>query len=136
MMLSAACAALAGAKTSSAAGSIANGGTPPPRNRRPYNGLDWSKVVRVKTTSHGHCMNQKMLDVYLARGFGLLTMSNYYPSAPWCPAAKMTKNYWRLHHDHAVMVNGRRVEGPFDWNKIIEPWQHELSSKGAEKHAM
>ena len=22
----------------------------PPRNRRPYKGLDWSKVIRVKTT--------------------------------------------------------------------------------------
>ena len=97
-----------------------------PRNRRPYAGLDWSKVVRVKTTSHGHCMHQRALDVYLKRGFGLLTLSNYYPSAPWWPLSKMTENYWRLHHDHPVMVNGRRVKGPFDWNKIIDPWKHTL----------
>ena len=49
----------------------------PPRNRRPYSGLDWTKVQRVKTTSHGHCMDQKFMDAYLARGFGLLTLSNY-----------------------------------------------------------
>ena len=67
-----------------------------------------------------------MLDIYLKRGFGLITMSNYYPSAPWYPAAKMTENYWRLHHDHAVMVNGRRIEGPFDWNKIIAQWKNAL----------
>ena len=106
----------------------------PPRNRRPYAGLDWSKVIRVKTTSHGHCQSQWWLDQYLKRGFGLITMSNYYPSAPWWPSAKMTKNYWRLHHDHAVMVNGRRVEGPFDWNKIIRPWKHTLSEAAAAKY--
>ena len=98
----------------------------PPRNRSPYSDLDWTKVMRVKTTSHGHCKNQGMLDKYLGRGFGLITMSNYYPSAPWYPAAKMTENYWRLHHDHAVMVNGRRIEGPFDWNRIIASWKHTL----------
>ena len=104
-----------------------------PRNRRPYAGLDWSKVIRVKTTSHGHCPTQWYLDQYLKRGFGLITMSNYYPSAPWWPASKMTKNYWRLHHDHPVMVNGKRVPGPFDWNKIIAPWKHMLSAAEAAK---
>ncbi len=105
----------------------------PPRNRRPYTGLDWSKVVKVKTTSHGHCMSQWWLEQYLKRGFGLITMSNYYPSAPWCPAAKMTENYYRLHHEHAVMVNGIRKDGPFDWNKIIEPWKHTLDPAAAAK---
>ena len=105
----------------------------PPRNRRPYAGLDWTKVIRVKTTSHGHCMNQRALNQYLKRGFGLLTLSNYYPSAPWWPLAKMTENYWRLHHDHPVMVNGRRVEGPFDWNRIIAPWKHTLSAADAAR---
>ena len=49
----------------------------PPRNRRPYAGLDWSKVIRVKTTSHGHAPTQWWVDQYLKRGFGLLTLSNY-----------------------------------------------------------
>ena len=104
----------------------------PPRNRRPYSGLDWSGVVRVKTTSHGHCTNQKMLDVYLQHGFGLLTMSNYYPSAPWVPAAEMTHNYYRVHHDHPVTVDGRRVEGPFDWNAIVGKWKEELAPEQAK----
>ena len=105
----------------------------PPRNRRPYTGLNWSKVLRVKTTSHGHCMNQRYMDAYLDRGFGLLTLSNYYPSAPWCPAGKMTRNYYRLHHEHPVMVNGKRIEGPFDWNRIVAPWKDELSEADAKK---
>ena len=111
----------------SAAGTVAavSGKVPSdkPRNRRTYSGLDWSKVLRVKTTSHGHSPSQWFIDQYLKRGFGLLTLSNYYPSAPWCPLSKMTENYYRLHHDHPVMVNGKRVEGPFDWNKIIAPWK-------------
>ena len=105
----------------------------PERNRRPYTGLDWSKVVRVKTTTHGHAPNQWWVDQYLKRGFELLTLSNYYPSAPWWPLSKMTENYFRLHHDHAVMVNGKRVEGPFDWNKIIEPWKNTLSAEEMAK---
>ena len=104
----------------------------PPRNRRPYSNLDWTKVQRVKTTSHGHCTNQKMLDAYLKRGFGLLTMSNYYPSAPYVPAAKMTAGYYRMHHEHPVMVNGVRTDGPFDWNKIISGWKDKLEPKVAK----
>ena len=92
----------------------------PPRNRCPYKGLDWTKVERIKTTSHGHCTSQKMLDAYLQRGFGLLTMSNYYPSAPYVPASKMTRNYYIHHHEHPVMVKGKLTPGPFDWNSILE----------------
>jgi len=108
----------------------------PPRNRRPYSDLDWTKVQRVKTTSHGHCTSQRMLDTYLKRGFGLLTMSNYYPSAPYVPAAKMTAGYYRMHHEHPVMVNGVRTEGPFDWNKIIEGWKGQLDEKAAKGFPM
>ena len=133
VMMGAATAALTGTTTTLAG----NGGIvkhdSPPRNRRPYSGLDWSKVVRIKTTSHGHAPNQWWVDQYLKRGFGLLTLSNYYPSAPWCPLAKMTENYYRVHHDHPVMVKGKRVEGPFNWNRIIAPWKHTLSAEEMAK---
>ena len=67
-------------------GGSATGNAPvPPRNRRPYADVDWSKVQEVHTTSHGHCENQKMLDAYLDRGFEFLTISSYYPSAPTMP---------------------------------------------------
>ena len=136
MMLGAAGAAFAGAK-----GAFASDGTDlpkvdravPPRNRRPYSGLDWSKVMRIKTTSHGHCTSQKMLDSYLKRGFGLMTMSNYYPSAPYFPASKMTRHYYRLHHEHPVTVKGKLVPGPLDWNKIIEGYKDKLDPKLARQ---
>ena len=98
----------------------------PGRNRHPYSGLDWGSVHQVKTTSHVHCTKQEDLDVLLRRGFGLLTLSNYYPSAPWCPLSEMTENYHILHHDHPVVVNRKRTEGPFDWNAIVGAWADEL----------
>ena len=138
MMMGAASAVVAG--TAGAASAKTVNGTAekivernaPPRNRRPYTGLDWSKVIRVKTTSHGHCPSQAFLDTYLKRGFGLLTMSNYYPSAPYVPASKMTVNYYRVHHDHPVLVNGKRTDGPFDWNKVIGEWKDKLDEKAAK----
>ena len=99
----------------------------PPRNRHPYSDVDWDHVVEVHTTSHGHCISQRMMDGYLDRGLGLLTLSNYYPSAPYVPASKMTTGYYRVHNaDIPVMVNGKRTNGPFDWSKIISEWAGEL----------
>lgn len=104
---------------------------PPPRNRRPYAGLDWSKVKRIKTTTHGHCPNPRYLEAYLKRGFGLLTVSNYYPSAPWVPLSEMTEGFYRVHHNHAVTVNGKKKDGPFDWTKIVGEWKDELGDAEA-----
>lgn len=97
-----------------------------PRNRTPYEGVKWDSALQINTTSHGHCVNPAMLEQYLKRNFGFLTISNYYPSAPYWPAAKMTRNYYRVHHDFPVMVNGKRTNGPFDWNKILATWKDEL----------
>ena len=105
----------------------------PPRNRNPYSGLDWSKCHHVMTTTHGHCNNQRMLDAYLKLGYRFFTISNYYPSAPYCPAKDMTWQYYRVHHDHPVMVNGKRTNGPFDWNKIISEWKDELPPERAKE---
>ena len=98
----------------------------PPRNRRPYADVDWSKVQEVHTTSHGHCENQKMLDAYLDRGFELLTISNYYPSAPTMPLKTFHDRHYYVHHDFPVMVKGKRMDGPFDWSKIVGEWKDEL----------
>ena len=97
----------------------------PPRNRHPYKDVDWSTAHQIRGTTHVHCKTQEDLDVILKR-VEFLTLSNYYPSAPWYPLSKMTENYYRLHHDFPVMVNGKRVEGPFDWNKIVGQWIKEL----------
>ena len=96
-----------------------------PRNRHPYQGIDWSTAQQIRGTTHMHCKTQEDLDVILRR-IEFLTLSNYYPSAPWYPLAKMTENYYRIHHDFPVTVAKKRVEGPFDWNKIVGQWIKEL----------
>ena len=107
---------------------------PAPRNRQPYSDVDWATAQQIKGTSHVHCTSQGQLDAILKRGIEFLTLSNYYPSAPWWPLAKMTKNYYRLHHDFPVMVNGKRKEGPFDWNAIVGQWVHELPPRLREEY--
>lgn len=97
-----------------------------PRNPLPYRDVDWENALQIHTTTHGHITNQKVLDRFLARGFELLTVSNYYPSAPYCPLGKITEDYYRVHHEHPVMVKGVMTPGPFDWNAIIKPWLDEL----------
>ncbi len=105
-----------------------------PRNRRPYTGVDWANAFRIRTTTHGHCDNQKMLDAYLKRGFELLAVSNYYPSAPRYPLKDVRENAFRIHHDFPVMVKGKRVEGPFDWNKIVGGWVEELPEEQRKQY--
>ena len=104
-----------------------------PRNRHPYSDVDWATAQQIKGTTHVHCTTQAQLDVILKRGIEFLTLSNYYPSAPWWPLAKMTKNYYRLHHDFPVMVNGKRKDGPFDWNKIVSQWINDLPPRQREE---
>ena len=99
---------------------------PAPRNRRPYAGIDWANALQIKGTTHVHCTSQDDLDAILKRGIRFLTLSNYYPSAPWYPLANMTRNYWRLHHDFPVVVRGKRTEGPFDWNAMVGQWAADL----------
>jgi hypothetical protein len=118
-------------KTASSSGSISRG-QPPPRNRHPYKGIDWSTAHQIRGTTHVHCRDQAALDVILKR-IEFLTLSNYYPSAPWYPLAKMTENYYRGHHDFPVMVNGKREAGPFDWNAIVGSWRRELTPESYKK---
>ena len=104
----------------------------PERNRRPYSGLDWSKCHQIHTTTHGHCTADEKLKIYLDRGFGFFTMSNYYPAAPYYPARKMRRNQFNVGQDHAIFYKGKRTEGPFNWNEIIAAWKDELPPEMAK----
>ena len=105
----------------------------PPRNRRPYADIDWSRCQQIHTTTHGHCQSDERLKVYLERGFGFLTLSNYYPSTPYCPARSMRIGQFRVRQDHPIMVKGKRTEGPFDWNAILEGWKDKLPPETAKR---
>ena len=97
-----------------------------PRNRRPYTGVDWANAFQIRTTTHGHADNHKMLDAYLKRGFEFLTISNYYPSAPRYPLKDVHQYDFRINHNFPVTVKGKRTNGPFDWNAIVSEWKDEL----------
>ena len=105
----------------------------PERNRRPYSGLDWSKCHQIHTTTHGHCTADEKLKIYLDRGFGFFTMSNYYPAAPYYPARKMRRNQFNVGQNHAIFYKGKRTEGPFNWNEIIAAWKDELPPEMAKR---
>ena len=132
-MMAAATVAVAGCVSSNATtakakaepGADGRGAGMPPRNRHPYKDVDWSTALQIRGTTHMHCKTQEELDIILKR-IEFLTLSNYYPSAPWWPLSKMTENYYRVHHDFPVVVNGKRTDGPFDWNAIVGKWIKEL----------
>lgn len=65
-------------------------GSVPPRNRRPYAGIDWKTAVQVKTTSHAHCSTLEGVKLMTGRGFEFMTLSNYHPSMPHCPLAGLS----------------------------------------------
>ena len=100
-----------------------------PRNRNPYSEIDWSRAVQINTTTHGHCENDAMLACYLKHRFGFFTISNYYPSAPTCPAAEATWPRGYPIGTNPVMVKGVLTPGPFDWRKIIRPWEAKIPEK-------
>ena len=114
-----------GAMAAPVGGSVTN---VPPRNRHPYKDVDWATAHQIRGTTHMHCKTQAELDIILKR-IEFLTISNYYPSAPWWPLSKMTENYYRVHHDFPVMVNGKRVKGPFNWNEIVGKWIKDLPAE-------
>ena len=100
-----------------------------PRNRRPYAGIDWTKAHQVNTTSHMHEV-KGLLDVVKKRNFGLLAISNYYPSGPTAyPLRKAMYPKGVPVSDWPVLYKGKMTKGPFDWNEIISAWAGEIPEK-------
>jgi len=100
----------------------------PPRNRRPYAGVDWAKAIQVNGTTHMH-QERDLCEAVRERRIGFLTVSNYYPSKPMYPWREAVNEHIRAVADWPVVVNGKYTEGPFDWNEIISRWSSELPEK-------
>ena len=96
-----------------------------PRNRRPYAGIDWAKAIQLHGTTHMHQHND-VLQVIKERNIEFLTLSNYYPSAPTCPLRDAIHPRGLPTSDWPVMFKGRRIKGPFLWNRIMSEWAEEL----------
>lgn len=100
-----------------------------PRNPHPYRDVDWAQAEQVLTASHMHLDNQQKLDLFLARGFGFFTVSNYYPSAPYYPLAALRAGQFKVRQEHAVVKDGVLTAGPFAWNEIVAPWLAEVADE-------
>ena len=96
------------------------------RNPNPYAQIDWEKCERIRTTSHTHCTKPESLALILEKGYELLTLSNYYPSIPYYPLSSVRKNCFARFQKHGIQYNGKYIEGPLDWNKIIAGWADTL----------
>ncbi|MBP5183091.1 MAG: hypothetical protein J6331_08710 [Lentisphaeria bacterium] len=99
------------------------------RNPLPYTGVDWKNFYRISTTNHTHIADEEDFSIAMARGYDLLTISNYYPSRPYYPLSSVRKNAFLRFQEHGVLRNGRFVEGPLDWNEIIREWEDELGEE-------
>ncbi len=97
----------------------------------PYQGVDWKRWKQIISVSHLHITSQEQLDKACARmKIRHLPISNYYPSAPCYPAADVLVGQHRPRQDFGVVCQGRFIDGPIDWNRIITDektgWVNEL----------
>lgn len=97
----------------------------------PYQGVDWKRWKQIVSVSHLHITSQEQLDKACARmNIRHLPISNYYPSAPCYPAADALVGQHRPRQGFGVVYQGRPIDGPIDWNRIITDektgWVNEL----------
>lgn len=109
----------------------------------PYEGIDWSRILYVPSTSHVHVEGQSKLDaVYSKFGLRHIPISNYYPSAPYYPAEKIMQNqfirqeFGIVYHprdraaDKENKLDGEYLPGPINWNDLImdpaKGWYNDL----------
>lgn len=85
----------------------------------PYEKVNWEKDEQVCSTTHLHITKQEHLDNAYAGSLRHFAISNYYPAVPYYPLNKIRKNQFWVRQDHAVVVNGKLKQGPFNWNDII-----------------
>jgi hypothetical protein len=97
----------------------------------PYEDVNWRRWKQIISVSHLHITSQEQLDKAYARmNIRHLPISNYYPSAPCYPAADALVGQHRPRQDFGVVCQGRFVDGPIDWNRVITAektgWVNEL----------
>ncbi len=103
-----------------------------PRNRKPYSGIDWSKAIQLNGTTHMHQYHD-LLATIKEHKLEFLTLSNYYPSMPAPLLKDMVYPKGVPVSDWPVMVKGKRVKGPFDWNEIVSKVAAEVPEKNLKQ---
>lgn len=95
------------------------------RNRNPYEGIDWNRVRQIAGCTHMHCTSAGTLNQYLADGLEFVTLSNYYPSAPWYPLSEIRENTFRCRQKGYITGN-TWIKDTLDLNQTIAAWQKDL----------
>ncbi|MDP6778442.1 MAG: hypothetical protein QGI83_16930 [Candidatus Latescibacteria bacterium] len=90
----------------------------------PYEGIDWSTVLRLGSATHMHMTNQETLENGYRYGIRHFPISNYYPSAPYGPDTRPSDFRLRQHWP-ARMEDGSTLAPPINWNDIIT-WREDL----------
>jgi len=98
------------------------------RNRNPYAGIDWEKCFQISGCTHMHCTSADILQRYLDDGLEFVTLSNYYPSAPWYPLASLRENFFKVRQ--SGYIRGKEwKKDTLDINAEICGWQDKLTLK-------
>lgn len=95
------------------------------RNRRPYAGIDWTTVRQIQGATHVHCTTREDFDALLRQGLGFATLANYYPSAPYCPAAEICENSFRI-GQKGFVEGGRFRDDEISFRERISDWRETL----------
>jgi hypothetical protein len=115
----------------------------------PYDGVNWGKYQHIASTTHVHINNQEKLDkIYHDFKLRHIPISNYYPSTPYYPIEKIRENQFKVKQNFGTVYdinntkndrfkNGKFLDGPLDWNKIIMDsetgWYNKLSQEKKDK---
>ena len=112
----------------------------------PYEDVKWQSVIRVASATHLHLRNQHDLHNGYRHGLRHFPISNYYPSAPYDAATRLSdfrlRQWWgtkpsvpydpdtqisdfRLRQWRGTKRAGKPLKPPVNWNDIIT-WQDEL----------
>lgn len=102
------------------------------RNKRPYDGINWTTADQIVGCSHMHCTTDKDFHRFVDEGLEFATFANYYPSAPWYPLKDMRENTFKC-KQKGCTVNGVYTDREIDFNKEIEAWKDELPEDKAKQ---
>ena len=106
----------------------------PPRNRTPYQGINWNKIIRVPGTTHRHthARTQNVIDYAAAQGIEFFTLSNYHPSVPLWPLKGGTKRDF-IYRQRGYVHNGKWHDKEINWNDVIAKYAHTLPKETQAK---
>ncbi|MBR2425955.1 MAG: hypothetical protein IKB16_04350 [Lentisphaeria bacterium] len=96
------------------------------RNPNPYKDVDWSKAYQIRSTTHMHCTNGKIMKRYVDMGLELAMFSNYYPSAPYYPMNSICENTFKR-KQNGYIRDGVWHHESVDLAGLIDSWKSDLS---------